>query len=271
MRKIWVIITFLVCYNYTAMAQYFAPLGATWHYTHRYLGPATDFNKLEVVDTAVFINGRYCSKIKKTISVCSPEFEYVYCDQDVVFKLNQISNTFDTLYNFNLNAGEGWADQIIDSVVFVNINGNLLKGLYVNGNTIGGPILERIGSPASFISDNLACDPIDGGWIRCYSDHIIGLYKVSEEDCEAEFVSTYNGSEKEISIFPNPTKQYFTIKNWNHAQIDQIFITDPYGKVMQCQKNITDPLRIDNLPNGLYLIQITGNNKILHSAKLLIE
>ncbi|MFN8331557.1 MAG: hypothetical protein U0T81_10130 [Saprospiraceae bacterium] len=58
-----------------------------------------------------------------------------------------------------------------------------LKGLYLNGETYGGPTLQRIGHPASFISDNPSCDPADGGWLRCYSDGIIGSYSIANVDC----------------------------------------------------------------------------------------
>lgn len=249
-------LSFLLIFSTSVFGQYFAPLGATWHYRHSNFSPLVDFNKLTVVDTAFFINGKYCSKIIKTILLCSPQFEFVYFDNNVVFKLNQESNQFDTLYNFNLNAGQGWGNTLIDSVVFININGTLLKGLYVNGETYGGPIIERIGSPLSFISDNPVCDPIDGGWIRCYSDSILGQYSFSSESCEA--ISNINKiTDNAISIYPNPVDKFIKIKNVDLNKFKVITLYNSVGTKIISKEFVEDVLNIEFLPSGLYLLQLS--------------
>jgi hypothetical protein len=265
-------ISFLIL-NSTAVAQYFAPLGATWHYTHRYNGPQTDFNKLTVIDTAVFINTKQCSKISKTHYNCSPQYEYIYSENNVTFRLNQISNQFDTLYNFNLIAGEGWGNQIIDSVVYVNVNGTLLKGLYVNGNTFGGPILQRIGEPHSFISDVPACDPVDGGWIRCYSDSIIGSYKFSPEDCEVIYTGIEENSLSKLSFYPNPTTSPLNIDLGEALSNIKVTLTNSLGQVL-LSENYTSTsfinLNID-APTGIYFLQLETANGETKTIKVLKE
>lgn len=151
---------FLVMFVHYISSQCFAPLGANWYYTHTYLG-GTDINQLTVVDTSVIIHGKRCAKISKTISFCSPQFEYLHCENEIVYRYDQKNLRFDTLYNFNLVAGQRWGKNVVDSVVYLNINGFLLKGLYINGETLGGPVLQRIGHPGSFVSDDPQCDPAD--------------------------------------------------------------------------------------------------------------
>jgi len=259
--------------KFTIGQSYFAPIGATWHYSHsEFSSPIIDFNKLTVVDTSVYINGKFCSKISKTISACSPQYEYVYFENNVVFKLNQETNLFDTLYNFNLIAGEGWGNTIIDSVVYININGTILKGLYVNGETFGGPIIERIGSPASFISDNPACDPIDGGFIRCYFDSVLGLYNFTTKDCEVVTNSVFeNMTESEISIYPQPAISDLNINS--NKIVQAVTIYNLLGKELLKIKSINK--NIFNIPielqDGIYIIKIftLENNSI--SKKLTIK
>jgi hypothetical protein len=243
-------ISFLIL-NSTAVAQYFAPLGATWHYTHRYNGPQTDFNKLTVIDTAVFINTKQCSKISKTHYNCSPQYEYIYSENNVTFRLNQI----------------------IDSVVYVNVNGTLLKGLYVNGNTFGGPILQRIGEPHSFISDVPACDPVDGGWIRCYSDSIIGSYKFSPEDCEVIYTGIEENSLSKLSFYPNPTTSTLNIDLGEALSNIKVTLTNSLGQVL-LSENYTSTsfinLNID-APTGIYFLQLETANGETKTIKVLKE
>lgn len=266
MKKGIILLIGIVILNTSLFSQYFAPIGAVWHYTHSYMGPGVDYNKLTVIDTSVNINGKLCSKILKTISMCSPQYEYVYYENNIVFRLNQENNNFDTLYNFNLNAGEGWANNIIDSVVYENINGTLLKGFYINGETYGGPILERIGSPVSFISDNPACDPVDGGWIRCYTDTILGFYNFVNYDCEAIYLSVDNLFKNEFQINFNQIDKSIDINNCE--KINLMVIYDNLGQEIAINKNLTSKISIDNFKNGIYFIKLFGNNEFIKTYKI---
>ncbi len=269
MNKALLFITFSLTFALVT-AQDFAPLGATWHYTHRYMGPETDINTLTVIDANFYINGQFCSKISKTHASCSPEFEYVYEQNNVVFLLNQNSNQFDTLYNFNLSTGEGWGNNIIDSVVYQNVNGVSLKGLYVNGSTYGGPILEKIGGSYSFISDNPICDPADGGWIKCYTDDVIGLYEVTTGECDA-ITDIEEITITDISISPNPANNFISISGLEAMTVKNILIYDYLG-VKWIEKELkSNTLNIENLPRGMYFIQIEHNNIVLINKKIIIE
>jgi len=272
MKTVFIFLLFIVIIKLSTGQSYFAPLGATWYYTHSQFSSITDFNKLIVVDTSVYINGKYCSKISKTISNCSPEYEYVYFENNVVFKLNQETNVFDTLYNFNLNAGEGWGTIIIDSVVYVNINGTILKGLYVNGNTFGGPILERIGGPFSFISDNPACDPIDGGYRRCYYDSILGLCNFTSYPCDTIFNSVpMNSNETNLSVYPQPASSYLNIIS--NKLINNLSIYNLIGKELFIIKSINNNI-IDmpiDLQDGIYVLKIVTYEHNIILKKLIIK
>lgn len=76
----------------------------------------------------------------------------------------------------------------------------------------------------------------------------------------------------EISIFPNPIKESFTI-NSNNTLIESIEIIDVLGKVVYSQKvNSSEEILIlrNNIPSGLYIIKTNSADKSF-TSKVLFE
>lgn len=70
------------------------------------------------------------------------------------------------------------------------------------------------------------------------------------------------GNKKEqISIFPNPVKDYLNIRS--SVKIDNVVIFDILGKeVFQVNPEIIAPrIDVNNLPSGVYLVKITSGNE----------
>lgn len=69
-------------------------------------------------------------------------------------------------------------------------------------------------------------------------------------------LSVENFSNNSFIVYPNPAKDFIKIEKNNNLLIDEFIVIDIYGKVVINQKNLTDKLNIQQLPNGIYLLQI---------------
>jgi hypothetical protein len=82
-----------------------------------------------------------------------------------------------------------------------------------------------------------------------------------------------NSNKDIVSIFPNPFISSTTIKTINHLKNATLIIYNSFGQTLKQVKNITGQtvsLTRDNLPNGLYFIRLTEENKIIAVEKLII-
>jgi ELWxxDGT repeat protein len=59
-----------------------------------------------------------------------------------------------------------------------------------------------------------------------------------------------------VNLFPNPTSTILTISMDDNSTIDSIFITDLTGKKLLEKTGNTTSINIENLANGMYLIQV---------------
>ena len=73
--------------------------------------------------------------------------------------------------------------------------------------------------------------------------------------------SEYITSDNKFSIFPNPTNNILTIHNLENKLIDKITISDLTGKKVLEQNNNSNTINVENLQNGMYLLQILSEGK----------
>ena len=77
----------------------------------------------------------------------------------------------------------------------------------------------------------------------------------------------------DIAIFPNPFSSTTTLKTTNNFRNATLTVYNSYGQAVKQIKNIsgkTVTLHRDNLPSGLYFLQLTENNKVIATSKLII-
>jgi alpha-tubulin suppressor-like RCC1 family protein len=74
-------------------------------------------------------------------------------------------------------------------------------------------------------------------------------------------LSIENFSDNSFIVYPNPAKGFITIKKNDNLLIDKFIVIDINGKVVIDEKNLDDKLNIEQLPNGVYLLQINCQNK----------
>ncbi|CAI8239820.1 MAG: Uncharacterised protein [Cryomorphaceae bacterium] len=76
----------------------------------------------------------------------------------------------------------------------------------------------------------------------------------------------------DIKIFPNPAKDYFTIRGLGTKKTE-IIITDMRGRVVTKQQNIKDEIQVDAtfLNSGLYILSIKTEDNNIITKKLIID
>jgi hypothetical protein len=82
-----------------------------------------------------------------------------------------------------------------------------------------------------------------------------------------------NTTKKIISTFPNPFISSTTIQTIGNLKNATLTICNLYGQTVKQVKNIsgqTVSLSRDNLPNGLYFVRLTEENKIIAVEKIII-
>lgn len=71
-----------------------------------------------------------------------------------------------------------------------------------------------------------------------------------------------------VSVYPNPTSDFFAISN--ATEVEQLTIFNLVGKEMRTF-NVEEGVKynVSDLPNGMYLIQMTDNQKkIINTQRL---
>lgn len=126
------------------------------------------------------------------------------------------------------------------------------------------PIIDQAPYQANLSS--YAGQTIYLAWVNDYTNG--NLLSIDDIDITATPIMAVNDiSKKDVSLFPNPTSDYFTITNT--SDILSVKIYDLSGKVVKSQLQSTnDKFDISNLDNGIYNIMIetktgTVNKKII--------
>jgi len=98
-------------------------------------------------------------------------------------------------------------------------------------------------------TDSLGNGPYTDGWINAVETNIV---------------------DNEFSIYPNPACQHFSITSLVDFQIKEIIIYDISGQIVKMQKTVNFPIHISDLQNGIYIVKLSVNDKIIRK-KLIIE
>ncbi|MFZ6052914.1 T9SS type A sorting domain-containing protein [Halocola ammonii] len=266
-------------------AQTWAPEGATWHYNFTNGFAVEGYVKIERVGDTL-INGISCDKLQResnTYDFVNEEYssgvtglEFTYEEDSVVYFYHE--GEFYTLYDFTAEAGDIWslpgedlceADQVVvDSVEMVEIDGEMLKKLYIhsaeNNQFLGDEIIAKLGSQTyMFPTPYCVTDVNEGGPFRCYSDNTGFAYTVDPETpCDfIVAVTTICPIDPEVNIFPNPTTEILNISAPLHIYKDTKFVIfNSFGEIVKIGTINSYPNRIDvsDLSSGVYISKL-GN------------
>jgi hypothetical protein len=182
----------------------------------------------------------------------------LYDEEDFIVFVSQVTNTAPEItstapttatvaqeYTYEVIATDAENDNLTLSLenepVGMSITDNVITWTPMQGTTNSGIITVTV-------SDGLLYDE---------EDFIVFVSSVGISDFP----------ENEISIYPNPTKGEFKIKN-EEFKIQNLIITDITGKTIQSFSNLqinefsNFQLSIENYPNGIYFLKIYSENQI---------
>lgn len=195
------------------------------------------------------------------------------------------------LYDFNLSVGDtihynysGTFARVlasIDSVLL--LDGAYRKRFNFNGaGSSAGPdvVIEGIGSNVGvglfepFVASQCTC--ADGYDFTCFKQNDTALYVVNPRcnRCFCEKLTGINNIKQlTAKISPNPFKTQTTLQTDEILINATLILSNSLGQIVKQIKNVngqTITIQRDNLPNGIYFINITEGNKIIASSKLVI-
>ncbi len=116
---------------------------------------------------------------------------------------------------------------------------------------------------------NLTCINVDdAAWSTANWTTYVDVHSSYSENCTLS-VNQFN-LENAFNIYPNPVKEQFTIQNDAGYVIDAISIYTILGKLIYKSKDIQNTIDVSTLSNGMYLIKLNSNNKII-TKKIIIN
>lgn len=286
------LLCFLLTIGDNVLGQEWAPVGATWHYDQLEFSPHNDrsFIKYSVIgDTTIedqsvkIFEQTFTTYLSQQDSILiTRDTCYLSKNGDTVYLYDKIYRSFEFIYNFSAEPGDTlrvWCNQgdmdidvVVDSVAVININGFELKKWYVRSPfsqicDMYGEIIENIGWTGFLFPQHSIADPPFGGPLRCYSDPVIGEYKISAKDCDF-IVPVVESSKLGVNVYPNPFNRIVKVDDINNT-ISRISIIDLSGRVVGNPVPIDDELDLGDLSEGVYTLRIVTREGRVGYQKLI--
>ena len=268
----------------------FAPIGAEWHYNFQDgMGSRSSGYYLikSIKDTV--IDSKKCKILSQTL-VNSKRVSFdrgqsiVYQDTTENKIYRYLYGKFYLLYDFTKAVGdtivikEPYSASKYDSIVIVvdrvsveTWSGNIkLKSFDVRKIHWGtfdfmGNITEKLGnSQFLFPVSQLQCDAGCPNELRCYKDDkiFVGALNIP---CDTVYTYTNNLNTSEISVFPNPFINSFTIKTGNRSERQlSIDIFNIYGQLILhdvIPGNEDYQINLNGYPRGFYYLTVKTSGK----------
>jgi hypothetical protein len=206
----------------------------------------------------------------------------------IVWIYDSVSHTDKILYDFNLSVGDtldstkayfatGFGGtKIITSIDSVIINGTFRKrfnygtGCYAFSSDTS--MIEGIGALHGFVYTP-SCFEVYF-FLNAFEQNNEVLYGDSPSVCYDFTTSiTENRSKLSVTIFPNPFSSEMTLQSDKYFKNATLTLYNVQGQQVKRINNIsgqTFTLHRDNLSHGMYFLQLTQDNKILTTDKIII-
>lgn len=269
----------------------FAPIGAEWYYyfNEGMQNPSLGgYYLLKSIKDTV-IDSKECKVLSRTrVNSKGKVFNYgqsiVYQDTKENKVFRYLYGNFYLLYDFNKVVGdtivikEPYSASSYDSIVTVVDkvgfehfpNDIYLMSLYVRHIKIGkfgfaGKITEKLGNlHFLFPVNELICDAGCPDPLRCYNDDQIS-FSLYQLPCDTVYTNTDLVKTAEVSVYPNPFTNSFTIKNSNHGECPlSIDIVNLFGQSILhdvIPENIDYQINLQDYPCGIYYLIIKTEEK----------
>jgi hypothetical protein len=301
MKTILAISITLLC-AIKALAQDFAPLGATWYYTETFFSSG-DINFLQIESAKdTVISDKNChALLKHDYLLCTGRQgeEFVYAEDSVAYFYDQAFDEFQVLFDLKAKKDSSWIIKIkqadmddtltvsVDSTDYAEMNSRMLKRLYVTytsnyrdkGKIVWqytSQIIETIGDIQYLFNIypwwSGACDENYPGGLRCYNDPNLGSYETGiAESCDYTQIFT-KSSQKEgntpFTIYPNPATDQVKLDSHNNLEYS-FMVTDQQGRKLQGREFLS-AIQIDlsGYAKGIYFVTVRQSGQVVYTKKI---
>jgi len=282
-------------------AQDFAPVGAKWHYgAGAAFSPNTFYMWVESVGDTL-VAGRNCRMLTSNYGVDCSFYSMPYLvlweDSAVHFYVPQL-DTFQTLFDMKALPGETWqtafttdvsfeidtVEVLVDSIGFQEINGHVLKQLYVtysitSGENWGGGymsypavITDRLGDMEYLFrlyTNQAICDGTYSLGLRCYEDPVLGFFSTGTAPaCDYTFTSVAEEIIGQVTVYPNPTTGIIRVGVEGEREFT-VHVMDCTGRNVMIQRSAGEHLvDVSELPDGVYVLRLERAGKLLGHRRI---
>lgn len=176
----------------------------------------------------------------------------------VMFTKQQVN--FPVIITTNYNPQISYNSFITDTVSWTQIFGSFIADSAYQNLVIG-----------NFKDDNNTDTLIMNNWNTCSAYYYIDDVCVSTDSIFTKnyFVTGFDKtikSKRDLNIYPNPSVDLVNIDS--DEDIEQIKIYNLIGKLVLLKEN-TNKIFIDNLNNGIYIIEVLSKNKVKYKQKII--
>jgi hypothetical protein len=285
----------------------FCPQGAEWHFLNKSGADSFPFERSETVKYVrdTLVDGMSAKVLRHSLFFVqnSTPCKLTLIKQvgDTVFLRNQLTqHSWQVLYNFNVTAGQSWYNALlpdnypgsavvnftttVDSIRFVTVNGSSFKRLFVKNyadeNDINAifhfDIMERFGSNP-FLFTWYIYSPFEINHfseLLCYEDANWPLQQFTNKPCNYTTINGINEwlvDSKYMKVSPNPVGDILNLEwdNFNEQELMEVVMIDATGKkVKRATIKQNEKIRVHDLSEGIYLLQLLSNNKLVSSTKI---
>lgn len=183
--------------------------------------------------------------------------------------------------NITLSNGENYT---VTSITNINVNGGQRKQWYLNNTSSAFGFdeiwIEGVGNQSHPLMARyeMTSDPVYA--LRCSFQNGVSIYNQglanggTATDCLALGIIEQNYSASKISFIPNPFQTELTISSEKNLTDSTLKMYNSIGQMVKEINHLNGnkiTLNKGNLSNGIYLIQLFENGKVLTSEKVLIN
>jgi Secretion system C-terminal sorting domain len=302
-----IVTTTFILFTFALFSQVWVNSNPVWHYNYSGIAEG-GFIKIEQTGDTV-LNGFTCQKLNATqhsFFMTGPDGNightasvfgkwYTRASNDTVYYWDE--NHFNVLYDFSASAGDSWLIEDgtewlqcndssytkVESVGTVNLNGeqaiqlNLIDSV---GGSYGiqGAVNSHFGAMQDFLfplgrnCDSSIIVEFYQFSFKCFQDDSL-IYNPSGEDCE--YMLTHLGlAESDVfryTVAPNPANDVLHVM-LPTGKVDYRIITLA-GQEMESGMltEQTSDLNISRLSEGMYILQLTGQNGEISSSRFCVS
>ncbi|MFK7810118.1 MAG: T9SS type A sorting domain-containing protein [Saprospiraceae bacterium] len=287
------LILVLLLFSTSMIAQNFAAVNTTWHFSNWSWDEIDDSFFKVVADRDTTIDNKYVTILEMYANgEYIPEARlFIHETDDKVYFFEE--NDFHLLYDFNLEVGDTLfsniptnrnyydiatnnfapssvevTQMIVDSISYLTVENVELKTLHTreslspdNENCLRyGAIHERLGSRNGLFGQS--CMQLTVGWsgrLRCYSDNDI-FYQPVSIACESGFNNTTEVRQHSIDYYPNPVNDIIHLSGDKTYLLSSYKIYDFSGLLISEGEILNRDINLTTLSKGIYWLQLIDKN-----------